>query len=41
MSENQFNVGEKATHFIINEVTKANPNFRQVLWTGSIPSSLP
>ena len=34
MSENQFGVGEKATHFIIDEVAKANPNFRQVLWTG-------
>ena len=34
MSENQFGVGEKATHFIIDEVAKANTNFRQVLWTG-------
>ena len=34
MRENQFNVGEKATHFIIDEVAKANTNFRQVLWTG-------
>ena len=34
MSENQFSVGEKATHFIIDEVAKANTNFRQVLWTG-------
>lgn len=34
MSENQFSVGEKATHFIIGEVAKANTNFRQVLWTG-------
>lgn len=34
MSENQFNVGEKATHFIISEVAKENPNFRKVLWTG-------
>lgn len=35
MSENQFNVGEKATHFIITEAAKANQNFRQVLWTGN------
>lgn len=34
MSENQFTVGEKATHFLIDDVAKANPNFRQVLWTG-------
>ena len=40
MSENQFSVGEKATHFIIDEVAKANTNFRQVLWTESIPNSL-
>ena len=33
MSENQFSVGEKATHFIIDEVAKANTNFRQVLYT--------
>src|SRR5690625_2527963 len=34
MSESQFTVGEKATHFLIDDVAKANPNFRQVLWTG-------
>ena len=35
MSQNQFSVGEKATHFIIDEVAKANTNFRsEVLWTG-------
>lgn len=34
MSHNQFNVGEKARHFIIADVAKENPNFRKVLWTG-------
>lgn len=34
MSENQFTIGEKATHFIIADVVKENPNFRKVLWTG-------
>lgn len=40
MSENQFSVGEKATHFIIDEVAKANTNFRQVLRQESFPNSL-
>lgn len=35
MNEKQFNVGERATHFIIDDVVKANSNFRQVLWTGA------
>lgn len=34
MSEKQFTVGGKATHFIITEVAKENLNFRKVLWTG-------
>ncbi len=34
MSKNQYSVGEKATHFVINEAAKSNPNFRRVLWTG-------
>ncbi|MGO1539533.1 MAG: cupin domain-containing protein [Leucobacter sp.] len=34
MSNQQLPVTTNAQHFIINDVAKANPNFRKVLWTG-------
>ena len=40
MSENQFSVGEKATHFIIDEVAKETRIFVRCSGRESIPNSL-